>query len=47
MLARSNIKIRSEDRAILAIAGFVCFISLLDSAARPRQSPDMVGPTLR
>jgi len=28
----SNTEISSEDRAILAIAGFVCFISLLDGA---------------
>jgi len=27
-----NTEISSEDRAVLAIAGFVCFISLFDGA---------------
>ncbi len=38
----SNTEISSEDRAILAIAGFACFISLLCSAFKnPRAS---IGP---
>lgn len=34
-LGPDNTEISSEDRAILAVAGFVCFISLLDGPLLP------------